>query len=124
MMMSIRLTAVFPGEDAADLAVMSLREKGCEVISRETRERLRPGAVNEVGGFWYEDFSPLPMQDNGSFTTLRMPGIPHVRAMNVIGMQSETPGGVELTLRVPEASADLAERLLYNRGASHVRRLG
>lgn len=118
--MSIRLTAVFPGEDAADLAVLSLRGKGCEVISQETQQRLRPGVSNEVASSRFWDFSPIPMQDGGTLFSMRLPGMPRVTPVN---MQSTSPGGVILTIRVPDASADFAERHLYNQGASHVRRL-
>ena len=78
--MSIRLTAVFPGEDAADLAVLSLRGKGCEVISQETQQRLRPGVSNEVASSRFWDFSPIPMQDGGTLFSMRLPGMPRVIA--------------------------------------------
>ena len=119
--MSIRFTALFPGEDQADLAVLSLRSHGCEVISRETRDRLPPRLSNEAG--IYGSFSPLPLQDGGTLWGMRLPGMPRFNAFNE-RKEPFVPGGVVLSIRVPDDKADLTERHLYNQGASRVHRLG
>lgn len=120
--MSIRFTALFPGEDQADLAVMSLRSHGCEVISRETHDRLPPRLSNEAG--IYGSFSPLPLQDGGTLWGMRLPGMPRFSAFNALDDREPSSGGVVLNLRVPDEKADFAEKHLYNQGASRVRRLG